>query len=486
MKPIALMLSLLILGITSRAQGIYNNGARIVSETGTSWVISGGNITLTSQSATNLASVDNLKIESGATLTLTSASFLTVGGTLQNSGTLTGPSGSTVTLSGSSAQAITGIGTSTFGNLTLNNTNGLTLTNAGITVNGTLDLANGILTTGANSATLGSSGSITNASSSKYVYGKLAQTFSSTGSKVFPIGKGSNYRPLTFQYTVLTGSSTVTVEQFESGLSGTLPANISLLTTNRSWTVSQTGGSNMQYFVSLDATGYTPASTVVMLKKDAGTIVSYATTSPNYTNADALTSFSDFGLGEPAGTNPIDGGTIAADQSICYGAVPAALTNSALPSGQTGSLEYKWQYSTTNATSGFADIASSNTEGFSPGALIAATWFKRIAKNSSNPDWSESVESNVVHVSVDAYFGGTLSSSASVCSGITTTTLSISGYTGAIVKWQYSTDNWVTINDFSTTLSEITATGLPATTKFRAFVQLGSCLNYSNDVTVTL
>ncbi len=71
MKQIALILSLVILGISSRAQGIYNNGARIVSESGTSWVISGGNITLTSESATNLASVANLKIESGATLTLT-------------------------------------------------------------------------------------------------------------------------------------------------------------------------------------------------------------------------------------------------------------------------------------------------------------------------------------------------------------------------------------------------------------------------------
>ena len=297
MKQIALILSLVILGISSRAQGIYNNGARIVSETGTSWVISGGNITLTSESATNLASVANLKIESGATLTLTSVSFLTVSGTLQNSGTLTGPSGSTVTLSGSSAQAITGAGTSTFGNLTLNNTNGLTLSDAGITVNGTLDLANGILTTGANTATLGSSGSITNASSSKYVNGKLAQTFSTTGSKVFPVGKGGNYRPLTFNYTAVTGTSVVTAEQTESAMSGTMPANTVLLTTSRYWTISQTGGTNLQYFVSLDATDYTATNTVKLLKKD-GTILSYATTTPNYTNAAALTSLGDFALGE--------------------------------------------------------------------------------------------------------------------------------------------------------------------------------------------
>ncbi len=225
-------------------------------------------------------------------------SFLTVGGTLQNSGTLTGPSGSTVTLSGSSAQAITGAGTSTFGNLTLNNTNGLTLSDAGITVNGTLDLANGILTTGANTATLGSSGSITNASSSKYVNGKLAQTFSSAVSKVFPIGKGGNYRPLTFNYTAVTGTSVVTAEQTESAMTGTLPANTVLLTTGRYWTISQTGGTALQYYVTLDAAGYTASNTVKLLKSDAGTILSYATTTPNYTNAEALTTFSDFALGE--------------------------------------------------------------------------------------------------------------------------------------------------------------------------------------------
>jgi hypothetical protein len=289
---------LFTLGIVAQAQSIYNSGARIVSQSGSYWVISGGNITLTSESATNLASVANLKIESGATLTLTSASFLTVAGALQNSGTLTGPSGSTVTLSSSSAQAITGAGASTFGNLTLNNASGLTLTDAGITVNGTLDLASGILTTGANTATIGSAGSITNASSAKYVDGKLAQTFAATGTKTFPVGKGGNYRPLSFNYAALTGTSVVTAEQTESAMSGTMPANTVLLTAGRYWTISQEGGTALQYYVTLDATDYTASNTVKLLKKESSTISSYATTTPNYTNTAALTSLGDFALGE--------------------------------------------------------------------------------------------------------------------------------------------------------------------------------------------
>jgi hypothetical protein len=108
---------------------------------------------------------------------------------LQNSGTLTGPAGSTVTFTNPSAQTITGTGGSTFGNLTLDNNGDLTLADAGITVDGTLDFLNGILTTGPNTATIGASGNITNAGSSKYVNGKLAQTFSSAGSKVFPMAR---------------------------------------------------------------------------------------------------------------------------------------------------------------------------------------------------------------------------------------------------------------------------------------------------------
>lgn len=45
------------------AQSIYNSGARIVSQTGTFWVIDNGNFTLKSESATNLATMANLKIQ---------------------------------------------------------------------------------------------------------------------------------------------------------------------------------------------------------------------------------------------------------------------------------------------------------------------------------------------------------------------------------------------------------------------------------------
>ena len=241
--------------------------------------------------------VNNARLLNLGNMTINAAASVKLNGNLQNDGIFNGLTGSSVTLNGTSSQSVGGSNTSTFGNLTLSNSSGIILAKT-ITVNGTLTLQNGLVTTGANTMIIGPSGSIANAGSSRYISGKLGLTFDAIGSKVFPLGKGGIYRPLTFQYTGLSGTSIVTAEQFESGLSGTMPPNVTLLTTSRSWTISQTGGTNLQYFVSLAATGYTPTRQVMMLKQDGGAIMCFPATSPNYTNAIALTGFSDFGLGE--------------------------------------------------------------------------------------------------------------------------------------------------------------------------------------------
>jgi hypothetical protein len=77
---------------TSFSQGVIKaeSGARIVSQTGSYWVVDGGNFTLTSQSADNPASFANLKIEAEASLTIEPQSYLTVSGTLTNSVGITG------------------------------------------------------------------------------------------------------------------------------------------------------------------------------------------------------------------------------------------------------------------------------------------------------------------------------------------------------------------------------------------------------------
>ena len=96
--------------------------------------------------------------------------------------------------------------------------------------------------------------------------------------------------------------------------------------------------------------------------------------------------------------NPNIGGTIAADQSGFSPFDPAIFTSSSGASGHTGTLEYKWQYSTTSSSTGFTDIPTSNSETYDAGALTQTTWFRRLARVSCQTDWTGAVMSNVLKV----------------------------------------------------------------------------------------
>ena len=77
---------------TSFAQGVIKAepGARIVSETGSYWVIDHGPFTLTSPSAATPAAMANLTISNDASITIEPLNYLTVSGTLTNSAGATG------------------------------------------------------------------------------------------------------------------------------------------------------------------------------------------------------------------------------------------------------------------------------------------------------------------------------------------------------------------------------------------------------------
>ena len=200
-----------------------------------------------------------------------------------------------VNLNGGVSQTITNNGTLTFGansSMVINNTAGVSVINP-VSFNN-LTLTNGIVTNGANLLTV--KGNINGGSATSYIDGKLATLFSTASSKLFPIGKGGNYRPVTINYTALDAPSTVIAEQTETALSGTLPSNTSLFS-DRFWTLSQTGSNVFSYDITLDGIGFAPTGTAVILKNDAGTITSLTASTPSYT-ATGLTSFSEFGLGD--------------------------------------------------------------------------------------------------------------------------------------------------------------------------------------------
>jgi len=99
-------------------------------------------------------------------------------------------------------------------------------------------------------------------------------------------------------------------------------------------------------------------------------------------------------------TNPTNGGTIGNDQSGCGTFVPNPIVNITNPSGYSGTLEYKWQVSVTDAVSGFIDIPGSNAATYAPGAISQTSWFRRIARVDCMPDWTGAAGSNAVMLTV--------------------------------------------------------------------------------------
>ncbi len=66
-------------------------------------------------------------------------------------------------------------------------------------------------------------------------------------------------------------------------------------------------------------------------------------------------------------------GTIATNQTICYGTVPSPLSSTAAGTG-SGTISYEWQ---TNASGSYVTIAEATSAGYSPPSLTATTSYQR-------------------------------------------------------------------------------------------------------------
>jgi hypothetical protein len=143
----------------------------------------------------------------------------------------------------------------------------------------------------------------------------------------------------------------------------------------------------------------------------------------------------------PPCTNPTNGGTVGNDQSGCGSYTPAALNNLASPTGQIGTLEFKWQQSIISSSSGFTDIAGSNSASYNPGSITQTTWFRRLARVDCMPDWSGAVVSNVLVAAVTDPLPVSLTISASsnnICAGtlVTFTAAPINGGITPAYQWK--------------------------------------------------
>ncbi|MBI3500764.1 MAG: T9SS type A sorting domain-containing protein [Bacteroidetes bacterium] len=170
--------------------------------------------------------------------TFTANADLTISGNWTNSGTFNAGANK-ITFNGSALQIISGSSTSAFNNLTINNSTpaeALRL-NAPATVNGTLTLKDGHITTSSvNILTCGSSASIALQcfpQDSSFVKGPLRHIVNSDYgiTKLFPVGKNNSYRRIDLTLDQQTSDSTsYTAEMIDSSaeaLGYTKPAGIS-------------------------------------------------------------------------------------------------------------------------------------------------------------------------------------------------------------------------------------------------------------------
>jgi PKD repeat protein len=181
-------------------------------------------------------------------------------------------------------------------------------------------------------------------------------------------------------------------------------------------------------------------------------------------------------------------GSISADQTICEGGTPAVFT-SVTPTGD-GAFTYQWKNSTDGVV--FSDIAGATSETYTPGALVADTWYKRVV-TATVLGVPCVKETNVVRVTVINFTPGMISMDQTICDGTAPAAFTSVAPTGDGVftyQWQNSPDGITFTNILGAVSTTYTAPVLAADTWYRRVVtstlNAVSCTQNTNVVRVTV
>ncbi|HTH55081.1 MAG TPA: hypothetical protein VL728_03500, partial [Cyclobacteriaceae bacterium] len=363
-------------GLSRGATGSFNAGAtgsyifdtNSQSLTGT---FSIPNITVTGVSLTNNNNVTVSTLLTGSgSFTQAAGSTLTLGGTTSITTLNASNSGNTVTYNGPSQTIDAG----TYDNLTITQTSGDASLAGAVTVNGALTLNGGNINLGANDLTVGSSGSISGATSAKRIIisgaGKLSKVLSSLNTLfTFPIGDVLYYTPVDITVngtgTPYTLSASVTDAKHPSNSSTT-----NYLT--RYWSITQTGvtGATANITGTFDAPSDIPGGGSAAATKSAQLTGTFnQTTNPwvKYNVALNPSTLTVTGAPLTSGLPSVFTGITGADPTvnvtgggvtICSGGSTPLTAN---PTGGDGALFYAWTPTTGLSASNVANPSASPT-----------------------------------------------------------------------------------------------------------------------------
>ncbi|HRQ29359.1 MAG TPA: fibronectin type III domain-containing protein, partial [Saprospiraceae bacterium] len=179
-------------------------------------------------------------------------------------------------------------------NITINNTNGVTLNGGDLTLGtasvlGTLTLTSGIFNANGNSVILANTGTtISGGSATSYVNGKLVRSFAAsrtatgtyTVATFFPIGKGGTYLPLYIDPTTNSGGTvSFSGEAFNTN-SGSMGAGVTSLSANRWEALVTSGSSNLtSTFLRIGDSGIISSNQILQASTAAGSYGSIPSTS---------------------------------------------------------------------------------------------------------------------------------------------------------------------------------------------------------------
>ena len=267
------------------------------------------------------ASVTNLTVSDGSSVTSQDYSTINLKGSLTNNGSLSLPN-ATLIISGSIAQSIGGANAATLGDLTMNNPIGLTLSQD-LVVSDVLTLTSGIVNSTGSTLIVNrlcSESPVYGGSTASHVAGRIRLSFPNYGADCrFPVGSGGKFAPITVGYSWnaatqggwLTGSTTSGDHpDTVNGVSGISAAK----SVNRYWTLTpETGTAIAAYdatfqFCDSAACGgsdvdsvATPANFVVAQKTGAGWSTRNVTALTSTTRkVSGLSAFGTFVIGEAA------------------------------------------------------------------------------------------------------------------------------------------------------------------------------------------
>lgn len=247
-----------ISGNLNNTSGTFTGSAGVIAVTGSLtnnavFTAGAGAITLGGSYLNSGASAqhnanNNALIIGGDFTNNSSASFnagsgsISTGGDWTNSASFNAGSGSVI-FNSASSQALTG--TTTFHNLARSNGGTLALNN-NINVNDVLTLSSGSINTGSNTINLTNTAAqpVLGYGLSAFVDGSLTISYPGTAnaSRIFPVGKGGTYRPVTIQQGLASTDPVVRVEMINTPPSGTYPATIDGLSQARYYAVDLVSG----------------------------------------------------------------------------------------------------------------------------------------------------------------------------------------------------------------------------------------------------